>query len=391
MFTLRSTLQISLLGALSFALGYWIAVTAVRSEEVSAFEMERADAAIRAAMQSTSELEQAELLLPLLRGMQAGDAPRLAETFESSLQVGGREPPAALFIERWAQLDPEAAWARVQDWPADRIRAVLPGLLRAWAASDPSAALEALESISDSGVRSLAQTALIEGWADSGDPGAWAFATAIDDDVRRNEASNVVMRQVLVQEGVEGLIERVRALPDAAPYAAHRAELMSAAANMVARIDLDAAIAFATEEMESEGGARAVISVAAHWATLDSRASMAWLRGLPPGDARDNATFRIYQQWLRRDRGAAEAWLDEAGEVPDLLPAYRARATVVARIDPSSAATWSAGIRDADLQRAVRLQIGRIWLRKDRPEATRWLAEVGLDELSTPTMTPAAE
>ncbi|MBW2697183.1 MAG: hypothetical protein JRE70_11970, partial [Deltaproteobacteria bacterium] len=241
--SLRSLFIIAALSAASFGLGYWIGG---REDREVAFDLDHAAEVLLSASRASTRRGQAETLVPVLMRMQPADFEALAPVVESTFGVGGGGRAMQLFVERWASLDAPGADVRVKAWPPDRRREVLPGLLRSWVRVDPVAALAALDAVEDANHRVLAFEGLVEGWADSGDPAVWDYLAGLEEGKRRRKALIVVMHQIAAKEGLDALRERVEALPGEPPQDRFKNEALNWAADIMVRIDLQQAVAFAT-------------------------------------------------------------------------------------------------------------------------------------------------
>jgi hypothetical protein len=373
----------------SFAIGYQYGTPGGGAG--SELDRRRAAADVREAVFAHERLEQAALLGPILRVMNPEDALELVETFESTFAVGGSGLPVELFVEHWGEIDPQTALERVAEWPSDRQREVLPGLIRGWARHDPQSARRALESIADPIVGKLAVEGLVDGWADSGDPGVWDYLMTLPDDRPRTLAMLRVMQQLAWREGIDGLILLVDTLPEEPPNDAFKRQAFRSAADVIARIDLDRAISFAEAQRNGKYGEILLAPVAKRLVAGGGRVGMEWIRAQPAGKARDRAMRTAFIAWERNDANAANAWLEEVGSADDVGPIHLERAVGLARTDPERAIDAASQIHDPALRRRAQREISGIWRRRDPAAADRWLREIGLTEPTADADPPVTE
>jgi hypothetical protein len=383
---LQASLALAAIGAASFGVGWGLGRTDPTALEVegqlSGARLDETDFSrkLAAATRSASGLEQSATMAELLPGMQAADFERLAPVLEASFGIGSAALPAQLFVERWAQLAPEAALARVSSWPADRRREAMPGLLRAWARTDPQAALATLDALEDRGLQRLSRRGLIQGWATTGDPGIWAFVARRSRGREQREMLIILTQQAAARDGLDGLLSSVAEQAGAQGEDGFGEEAMGVAADVLARADLQRAVAAAESCPPAPGCDAVTRAVAARWAGLDGEAACAWTRGLSPGEARDGAMYAAYSTWLRRDEAAAARWLDTQTTTQDLGPAHSARGRIMAQQGIGQAAHWADQVASPEMRRQAQIAVGRVYRRKDPAGAARWLDARGLSE-----------
>jgi hypothetical protein len=374
------------LGAASFGVGYGVARNAPpRLQPAGAASDVRLDETtfsrkIDAATRSASVLEQSAAMAEILPGLQPDDFARLAPELEESFGIGSAALPGQLFVERWAQLEPEAAFERVAGWPADRRREVMPGLVRAWARSDPRAALSRLAELEDRSLRKASQRALVQGWAERDDTEIWGHVAGFGRSRARREMMIIVIQQVAAREGHAGLLAVVAAQTGATGDDTFRNEAMGLAADVLARADLALAVAEAEACPPAPWCDPLTAAVAVRWASLDGEPACTWTRGLPAGDAREGAMYAAYSTWLRRDGEPAARWLDAQEHVADLGRAFSARGRITAQRSIPEAVRWADQIESPEMRREAQIAVGRVYRRKDPAGAARWLDARGLSE-----------
>ena len=151
-----------------------------------------------------------------------------------------------------AGFDPRAAldWAG-KDWRADHGN-VATAILRVWAREDPSAALVAAEAEQRQGLRRLRMEAVLRGWEEGGQPGAFEFALGLPGNYGlRTQAATI--RRRIAREGVEPTLAWFDALEG--PIDQTKKNLMQRLASAAAEEDPEKAVAWAAPYNGEEHGA----------------------------------------------------------------------------------------------------------------------------------------
>jgi hypothetical protein len=247
--------------------------------------------------------------------------------------------------------------------------------MRSWARRDPAAARAALEKIEPETLRESATTAVILGWADSGDPGIWEEYVAGLPFGRT--AAYDLMRRLGARDGVEVLLQRATNVsPDVAD--GFRAHALQNAAEIATRVDPERAAAFAEQHRGEAGGLEQ--TVAMRWAATDGLRATEWALSRAPGPARDRTVRGAVEYWLWSDRAAAIDWVrrqpdDVVAGVRDLY------AIALGQIDPQQGLEISASISDPAERKRVQRLLARNWLSAQPAIAASWLTEHGLGDL----------
>lgn len=334
---------------------------------------------IREALSTRDRLAQALALAPPLRGMGPGEVDAVSDAFEASFDSGGdRGLPLEFFVEALAGLDPLRALDRILGWPEERRKEAFPVLLQKWARSDPASAVEILNTIEEPELRRGGFTALIEGWAASGDDGVWRYLAELRPGMEREGGISMVVRERIMRRGPDATLQEIEELPEEAAMASFRVHALRSAVGTLARSDPARATAVAEAHRDDPGGGLLMRRVAVNWVTQDPTAAMAWIREQPATSQRDRVLREAYRRWVVRDGEAAVAWMRERGAAGDLHPLFDMYATALARSDPRAAITWLGEIEDPALRSEALADVADVWYHED-PEAARpWLEKVGL-------------
>jgi hypothetical protein len=333
----------ALLCAASFALG--LRVASLATPEVAEFE--RSLLQIREALFSHDRVSQAVALAPTLLEMGPDSVDAVAGVFETSFaEGGGGGLPLELLVGRLAALDPLQARERILTWPDDRKGEALPILVGAWAQSDPGTAIEVLNEIIDPEIRGNAFTALVEGWADSGDAGVWRYLAGLPAGMERERGTVVVVQQQMALGGPDAAIRRIEQLPQEPPMNAFKAQALRTAVGVLARSDPARAAALVEAHRDDPKGGHLMRRVAVNWVTQDGPAALTWLRTQPQTPQRDRVMREAYRRWVIRDRDAAVVWMDDQSDQAGLQSIFDMYATALARSDPPAAIAWVRHIED---------------------------------------------
>ena len=359
--------------AAACALGYYVALPGAPGASADASEVA---SAVRAALANPNELERTAALAPILASLDPRNLDAVLDAFESTFtNVGPGAVAMELLGEAWSRIDPAAALVRIQGWKPYRQNTAVPPLMRSWARRDPAAARAALEKIGPETLRESATTAVILGWADSGDPAIWEEYVAGLPFGR--PAAYDLMRQLGARDGVEALMQRARDVsPDVAD--GFRAHALQNAAEIATRVDPERAAAFAEKHRSEAGGLEQ--TVAMRWAATDGPRATEWALSRPPGPARDRTVRGAVEYWLWSDRAAAIDWVRHQPEevVAGVRDLY---AVALGQIDPQQGLEVSASIPDPAERRRVQSLLARNWLSKQPAIAASWLTEHGLGDL----------
>jgi len=339
---------------------------------------------VRAALADPDPIARTLGLSAALRNFSEEDIEGVVSAFESAFASAGPDAQAlALLSEAWAPLGPRRAYERIESWPSEQREPARLALLQAWARREPRTALQVAEDVED--LEGWATYAAYTGWAESGDPEMWDFVMTVPISMARENASIPMMKALIGRGGFEALLERVEALPSAAPDR-FKLGAFRTAASLVADHDPQRALAFAMLHNEGPHGRGLLRRVAVRWARANAPLAMSALVDLPIGSERDWALREAYRTWLRSDRPVAMAWMGDSPPTdPRLRPLLDLQTMALAnsdRGDPDAsiarAVAWSEGIQDSEKRREAMVKLGVKYLDHAPAAARPWLEAHGV-------------
>ena len=277
-----------------------------------------------------------------------------------------------LFMAAWARFDPEAAFARSLTWPDHTRSKGAAAAIYGWALYDPLGAREAAMEVTDSSLKALLLDRIVAAWAHGEDrEGVTRYIAGLPDSPSRDRLTAILIREIL-SDGHLAVIEWAEALPSAhgedfAPIAFRRA------AGILAQDDHVIAKEFAEKNLDAPWGEGAPAAVARRWVHSDPAAALDWARSLPEGSARDQAINTAFVQWEKNYPAAAEHWLEQAGQSPELDSPRFALLRRRAMTSPPEALVLADLISDRAMkERGQVLALGQ-WFKSDREAAMHWL------------------
>ena len=368
-----------LLGILAFAFGRSVAA----SSGAGASRLGGSLPALREVLHSNDPLAQVATVTPVLLAMRRQDVEAVAGVFEASFIAGADGGLALdLLVERLTVMDPVSAHDRVLTWPLQSRSRALPILLQQWARSDPHAALETLNQIRDPQGKEAAFPALIQGWAESGQPGYWRYLAELPSSMEldRERAIMMLVQQLIARESADAAIRVVEQLPSEPEMRPFKEAALRTTVGILARSDPGRAAALAAAHQDDPHGGLLMRRVAVNWVTQDGPAAMTWLLEQPANQRRERVMREAYRRWVARDRTAAVAWVVDRPDYAGLEAIFDMQATALARIDVQAAVAWVDGIEDSELREAAKLDLAMVWHHQDPEGARSWLEAAGLLE-----------
>jgi hypothetical protein len=290
------------------------------------------------------------------------------------LDVGDFE--LELLAEWWARFDPEAAYAWSQkDWRATH-PVVAQAVLRAWARSDPAAALRAAEQESRDAVRRASVGAVLVGWEQGGAPGSFEYVRSLPAGHDRQRYLAFVARRKVLRDGVEAAIRWAESQPDEPQQ--FKLNLFRRVASAAAQVEPLRAAAWAEEQLSGPFGSQLPQRVGTRWAVREPEAAMEWFAGLPAGFEREAGLRETYRVWLGDDKTAAHAWMAEREPAAWLDPARALYAMSLYKdpdADPLIALEQALSISAEQLRWATVGRIWRVWYVRNAEAAEAWFVE----------------
>ena len=119
--------------------------------------------------------------------------------------------------------------------------------------------------------------------------------------------------------------------------------------------------------------------IAGDYAKEDPAKAVEWASNLPEGEGKNHAVGSSFHQWANRDP-------KEAANAISTLPidqqdsATYGYATSVVHKEPAAGVQWAANIKDPEARTNAMVDTGRVFYRRDREAAQKWLATSNLTE-----------
>lgn len=309
-------------------------------------------------------------MLERIENASLDDIPRLITELQRPGNPRRRALELDLLMYRWAELNPEAAFAYVQSREAPERRALIGAVFEAWAAGAPADARDAFARLEPNGVQEAAFQGLVAGWVSADPAGAIAHLLRLNSRNLINEAPAVLV-ETLWQRNPGEAVEHVSRMGAGA--------LRDGACRHVARLwaarEPNAAAQWAVQLGDSSSGLGAIREVAHAWTGTDPEAAAAWAASLSQGRTRRAAVAEVAQTWARQSPLAAAEWLSvlPPSEHYDAGVAEYARS--ITRQFPETAATWALTIDNDQLRTSVVSDVLDRWVHREPNAAIHWLRE----------------
>jgi hypothetical protein len=368
--------------ALGFALGRQSlgpsSVDQNGNDALGALEME---AAVRSSLQTKGTLRRVAQLARLMENLDGNNVVGAAKVFDEKI-TSIDKLDIRLFLSAWTALDPEAAMDSVLAWTLPSMRRFGAGVVaRDWA--ENGNALEAMARLRDVRewrTRDPAYGELVNGWVSSGDiEGVTEWVSSLPNSDGRDIISESMMKGILLQHGLDGIIRWADAVPVDAPDHFKKTAFRKALRQVSNRDPIRAA-AWYEEQEEQEYATIMMAVVATEWVEADPEAAIAWVLERPPGFARVLALQRMIDRWVQIDREAATNWMQHADLDAELSPMLDPFIRGLAATQPEEAAEWLDRVRDPQQQETLTLAIAVTWRQRDADAADAWIETLELSE-----------
>ncbi|MCA9504156.1 MAG: hypothetical protein KC616_13800 [Myxococcales bacterium] len=334
----------------------------------------------------TDPVARADRFLDLLLSLEPAQYPELARQLQHRSDEWA-EFEARLFIWRWGQQEPAAAFATALDWSPNMRDSISYAAARAWARQDPSAAQTAvrleLERANPTLATSL-MSGLAHGWAESGDyAGALAF---IDE-----RFHSILHREALVEQLVQDMLEK-RGLAPTFAWAEDLAgrhddrSFLSIVFRKIGRNGVLIDPAATSAWLDAFPGDpsymnRARRAAAVSWGQSDPEAALAWTLAQPASNERRSfGLTAILLDWMLRDESAALVWVRKTPADTGLDEAVSKAATKISERSPESALEWVPSVRDEALRETTLVAVLGRWWQANEAAARAWMSEHGVTE-----------
>ena len=364
--------------SLGLSLGVLLAVGCAEKTSESSVAPSADATHVVEALREPDPLVRAEALARAFQSLPPESLPGVRDAYSGTFfDLGDTE--LVLLAEWWARFDAAGAleWTYVER-AADATQ-VRQAILRAWARQDPEAALRAAENQRADNVRPLWLDAVLSGWQESGQPGAFEFVRALPSGPDRQRALATLARRKVLRDGVAAAFDWAEGLPEDDDK--FKLNLMRRVGSAAAGVDPEIAAERAGRLADGPYAQGLLRRVGIRWANRDGAAALHWLVSLPAGHPRDDGVSETYRAWVRGPARADAIRFMEgpARNDPALDPATALYAQVFVSDDPLGAIEVARAIEAEDLRWATVGRVWRIWWTDDEEAANAWFEQTSDD------------
>ena len=268
----------------------------------------------------------------------AADDPRAAADYALAQSTPGRHDLIDAALNQWSNGDVPAALAWSESLPPGDLRVTARNdLCQAWARNDPRTCLGYLDRQPDDPSIANLRLECVSAWAESAPEDLWQWSRGLTDSTQRDEAG-------------------------------------AAAAEKIAEVDPAQASAMLGQLAESKQAAVAE-KIASGWVDTNLPAAQRWVANLPEGEVRNEAWSGLVGSWARSDGSAAAVWIaaQPTGAARD--DGVMALLDGDAELPPADALRFARSITDEDGRQNALRTVARNWLKSDRAAATAWIQQ----------------
>lgn len=331
-------------------------------------EFEGVAADLRAALIHPDMLVRVERLGGLLQKLGPESAQQVLDVYETVwMELGQTE--LMLLADWWARFDPHAAleWAE-SDFRTARTNVPL-AVFRSWARHDHLAAISRAVKGQKRNpkMRFAYETSAIEGWGESGQPGALEYIKGLGNGLDRQRALRGITRRKVMREGVAAAFEWADALPSDDKL--FKLNTLRRVASAAGQQDPALAAQFVSKYDGTYYMRSLPQRVSMHWAKKDPLAAMRWLETLEPGRDQDEGVREGFRAWARIDRETAVAWAvspPNSGWKDEAIALYARHIQVT---DPKTGMEVSDNIVRESLRLLTMIIVARTWGAVEDPVA----------------------
>lgn len=358
----------------------------------------------------TNSVSRLKSIIAYSDGLSASDIPMVLEELRKGLGRGREfELISHILLSRWAQSDPDAAYATLADGSYRDKGWSSTSILSSLASMDPQRAADWVREHGAAGGRGRRSGRMAEvvaaTWARQNPDAAFAWTLTLEAG-QLDDAAAVVVSQVAATdptkatemamgmeagraraEVVEELVESwSRTAPGKALDWAlsltgqERRQAVEETVDEWAKVDPAAAAGYLTELAGQENIEPYVSSVASRWAQQDPARAAEWVVGQAEGQGTGSAMGHVMWNWTRQDPEAAGTWLQAQPEGPNRDGAIVGLTKASSSFDPAAATQWANSISDQDRRaEMVRYSLER-WQREDPKAASEWAQQHGVNQ-----------
>lgn len=347
-------------------LSYDAPAGAAGSRSASAFATtEDATNHLMALLDSPSRLGRMQRLLAFLEELPEERFGEVYRALADSPLGRDRQSERALILQAWAERDPQAATAHLQengaeDWERETT-------LATWASYDPDSAFTWALNTEDDGRVNNWVVGTLQGIASASPELARDYLVSIEDEHTRNHSLRTIQSSVM-RNGFDAATAWIAGIDQENPLHERAARYL---ANDLT--DLDPAAAGAWASSLSDAGTRREVAetVSEGWARNDLESARQWVETLPQ-DALNEAAEGITEAWARQDPDASARWLAGLGNDPELDGAKHDYIRQTWREHPEYALGMTTALTNpGHRNRTMRRLLGD-WAERDADAARNW-------------------
>ena len=244
-----------------------------------------------------------------------------------------------------------------------------------WGKQDPKTALERAQMTKPE-LRGLYTAAVLAGWEESDQPAVLEYVEAMPPGHDRQRAIQVVARRKVLRDGPAAAFEWAEGLDEGDEL--FKLNVIRRVASSAAEVQPQHAARWAEKLLGGDFESGIPQRVGTRWAKRDPIAAMDWLSTLAPGRGRDDGVRETFRKWLRWDDEAAMDWANGVKLEPWLDPVISIVAKRLSKEDPLLALDWASRVHDEPLRLATTGVVARVWVIRDEPKASEWIAQADL-------------
>ena len=222
-----------------------------------------------------------------------------------------------LFMFAWARFDPQQAFEHAFSWPTKReIGRASGAAIEAWGYIDPQSAGIRVRLVEDRGLKNMLRERMVFAWARSDDKEALSeFIMSMKRSPERQRFTNLLAGE-LVKQSTEALTAWVDSVPDNT-HDGYKRTVFEKAAHVLSSLDPAQAAHWVARYLEADYVGTAPELITTRWLQQSGpEVVLNWAMELPIGDVRDAVIEKSFGPWSKRDRKAAEAWINRKLPAP---------------------------------------------------------------------------
>lgn len=331
-------------------------------------------------LQNENKVDHLFQLAGYLKNLDENNIDQVLATFEENAERSTENyRDWTLFINSWSEFDPEGAMAYLvkgDNMSKERQYGLASEAIRNWAKTDPMKALEfaqngelgkidgnrmVLEAINTAARTDLA-TAL-------------TMAEQIQDDKTRIR-STATLADRYFKENPDGALAWATNLQDEAM----KRQALDEITKDMAREDPTRAAELALSEFGDKIPYEAASNIAGQLAVDNPQSALDFVGNLAEENVRAEAMEQIVRQWAKDDISEVGAFLNDQPASPEMDKAVAAFASAAYKQDPVTAMDWASSITEPRRRAATVGKLYFDWRRNDKEAANSWVQQNGGEE-----------